>query len=158
MTKDEILDALEDGREKFLDAIDGLTDEAMQEPGVCRDWSLKDLLSHITRWEAELVKMLWETSQGEQPTTAQFGKISVDELNAAWQDESAARPLEQVMDDYIAVRKQTSRRVNAFSDEELNDPKRYPWLKGQALWERVSIDSFGHEEEHLLQVQEWRAR
>ena len=34
MTKDEIFDALEDDRENFLDAIDGLSDEELQLPGV----------------------------------------------------------------------------------------------------------------------------
>jgi hypothetical protein len=158
MTQDEILDALEDGREKFLDAIEGLPDEAMRESGVCGDWSMKDLLSHLSRWEAELVKLLWEASQGDQPDTVHFGKTSIDEMNAIWHKDSAGRPLERVMEDFIAVRKQTNRRVQAFSDEDLNDPQHFAWQRSEPLWKWVASDSFGHEEEHLAQVQEWRSR
>ncbi len=158
MTKDEVLDALEDQREKFLDAIDGLPDEAMLEAGVCGEWSVKDVLYHLSRWEAELVKLLWEASQGATPTTVHFGNASVDELNAAWQAESASRPLERVMSDFIAVRKQTSRRAQAFSYEDLNDPQRYPWQDNRPLWDWIATDSFGHEAEHLAQIQEWRKR
>ena len=119
---------------------------------------MKDVLSHLSHWEAELVKLLWEASQGDSPTTVHFGKTPVDEVNAAWQAESANRPLERVLADFIAVRKQTSRRVQAFSDKDLNDPQRFPWQDNRPLWDWIATDSFGHEAEHLAQIQEWRLR
>jgi hypothetical protein len=156
MTKDEILDALEDEREKFLDAIQGLSDEAFQEPGVVGEWSIKDVLSHLSAWEAELVKLLWQAKQGINPASAHFSGKSVDELNAAWYVEFQNRPLEPVQADFQAVRRQTERRVEAFSDTDLNDPGRYSWLKGHPLWEWVASDSFEHEAEHAAQIRTWR--
>jgi hypothetical protein len=158
MNKDEILDALEDEREKFLEAIDGLSDEDMQAPGVVGEWSIKDILSHLNAWEAELVRLLWQAKGGQRPTTVHFSDLSVDERNAQWHEANRARPLERVLADFEAVRKQTLRRVDEFSDEALNDPQRYPWLKGYPLWEWVANDSFKHEAEHAAQIMEWRAR
>jgi hypothetical protein len=158
MTKDEILEALEDEREKFLDAIEGLSDEALQEPGMVGEWSVKDVLSHLIAWEAELVKLLWQAKQGIDPGSAHFGGKSVDELNAAWYAEFQARPLEQVQADFQAVRRQTERRVEAFLDKDLNDPGRYPWLEGHPLWEWVAGDSFEHEAEHAAQIRAWRGQ
>ena len=158
MTQDEILDALEDEREKFMDAIEGLSQEAMQEPGVIADWSVKDILFHLSMWEAELVKLLWQAVQGMKPTTAQFGPKKVNEFNAAWQAQAQTRPLELVMDDFVAVRKQTARRVRSFADQDLDDPERYSWLKGQPLWKWIAEDSFIHEAEHAAQIREWRLR
>ena len=158
MTKDEILDALEDEREKFLDIIDGLPDEAMQEPGVVGEWSIKDILSHLSMWEAELVKLLWQAANGQVPTSAQFSGASVDEVNAAGWEQSKPRPLERVLDDFREVRKQTNRRVRAFSDKDFNDPLRFPWLDGSPLWEWIACDSFEHEAEHGIQISEWRLR
>jgi len=158
MTKDEILEALEDEREKFLDAIEGLSDEALQEPGMVGEWSVKDVVSHLIAWEAELVKLLWQAKQGIDPGSAHFGSKSVDELNAAWYTEFQARPLEQVQADFQAVRRQTERRVEAFSDNDLNDPGRYPWLKGHPLWEWVAGDSFEHEAEHTAQIRARRGQ
>ena len=157
MNKDEILDALEDGREQFLDAIEGLPDEALLEAGVIEDWSIKDMLFHMSMWEAELIKLLWQVSHGEKPTTMHFTQVDVDATNAAWLELSNARPLERVLDDFEAVRKQTARRVEAFEDKDLEDPKRYAWLSERPLWEWIASDSFEHEAEHAEQVRKWRA-
>ena len=160
MTRDEIIDALEDTREKFLEALEDLSDEALQEPGVFADWSIKDILYHISMWEAELVKLLWQAAQGQHPTTAHFSAspTPVDQINADWLEKGRERPLELVWQDFEGVRKQTSRRVDAFSDEDLNDPQCFPWLHGRPLWEWVAGDSYEHEEEHLADIQAWRTR
>lgn len=157
MTKDDVVDALEDSHEQFLDALEGLSDEQMQEPGVVGGWSVKDLVSHLSAWEAELVKLLWQVQQGQRPSSAQFSSTPVDELNALWHEETAGRDLERALADFHAVRKQTIRRVESFSDRDLNDPQRYAWAKGQPLYKIIGDDSFEHEAEHVQQIQEWRA-
>jgi hypothetical protein len=156
MTQDEILDALEDQRENFLEAIDGLSDEQLVQPGVVGDWSVKDIMFHLTLWESELVKLLWQAAQGAQPTTVHFSQTPVDEVNAAWNAQFPSRTLEQVIDDFAGVRKQTGRRLAAFKDQDLNDPRRYPWLKDHPLWVWIAEDSFKHEAEHTDQIRQWR--
>jgi hypothetical protein len=47
--------------------------------------------------------------------------------------------------------------VEAFSDADLNDPQRYPWLTNHPLWVWIAEDSFKHEAEHTAQIQSWRA-
>jgi hypothetical protein len=158
MNQDEILDALEDGRENLLEAIDGLSDEALLEPGVVGEWSVKDLLYHVSMWEAELVKLLWEAAQGLPPSFFSFAGQTFDEINAAWAVEGQARTIEQVWDDFHSVRKQTIRRLSAFTDKDLSDPERYPWSKGQPLWGWIKENSFGHEGEHAAQIKEWRQK
>ena len=156
MDKTEVLEALENGREEFLDLIEGLSEGEMQQPGVAGDWSIKDILAHLSRWEGELVKLLWQAGQGSgKPSTMQFSPVDVDEINARWWAQSRDRPLESVLGDFHAVRTQTVRRVEAFSNKDLTDPKRFPWLEGKPLWEWVESDSFGHEAEHAGQIRTW---
>jgi len=157
MTKDEILDALEDEREKILDAIDGLNNAQMVEPGVAGEWSVKDILHHLSMWEAELVRLLWQAKQGDQPTTAQFSQQPVDQTNAAWYAQGKDRPLDRVLDDFAAVRKQTIKRVDAIPDAIFDNPHPYPWIKEKPFWEWIADDSFGHEVEHTEQIKQWRA-
>ncbi|MFM8322860.1 MAG: DinB family protein [Chloroflexota bacterium] len=157
MNKDEILDALEDERERLLEAIDGLSDEQMQEPGVTGEWSIKDLLHHVSAWEAELVKLLWQAARGEKPDSRLLNDDPVDDTNAQWQAIGRARPLDDVLDDLAAVRKQTIRRVDSLADADFEDPQRYAWLKGSPLWEWIRGDSFGHEAEHTAEIKAWRA-
>ncbi len=158
MTKDEILDALEDERERFLKAIDGLSEEELQEPSLAGGWSVKDVMIHISAWEAELVKLLWQVKQNERPTTMHFNNVDVDARNLEWFTAYHQRPLERVLDDFAAVRKQTARRIEGFSDKDLTDPQRYPWLEGHPLSEWVASDSFEHDAEHTAQIRAWRTR
>jgi hypothetical protein len=157
MNKSELLEALENGREEFLELIDDLEEDTILHKTNRDDLTVKDILSHLTRWEAELVKLLWQVRQGLIPTTAHFSGEDVDVINARWLEEDRSRPLDRILSDFHGVRNQTIRRVESFSDDQLNDGKRYPWLKGRALWEWIASDSFEHEQEHINQIQQIRA-
>lgn len=157
MTKTEIIAKLEEGREQFLDAIEGLSEDDMLQPGVVDEWSVKDILVHLARWETELVKLLWQANQGQKPTSALVSSDSVDELNARWYQESRARPLRLVLDDFHGVRTQTMRRVEELPEKAFNDLHYYRWLDNQPLWEWIAGDSFDHEAEHEAQIRAWRA-
>ena len=156
MNKKEILRALQDGREKFLEAIAGLSEAQMREPGVVGEWSVKDILTHLSLWEAELIRLLWELKGGQKPTYPTLNNQDVDQLNEKWHRESKDRPLERVMADFLAVRKQTIRQVQGFLENDLNDPQRYPALGGDSLEEWIAGDSYRHEAEHEAQVRAWR--
>jgi hypothetical protein len=156
MNKKEILNALEEGRKKFLQAIEGLSDEQMQQPGVVGKWSVKDLLAHLGLCEAELITMLWQLKQGQKPSYPTLNNADVDRINEKWYQENKSRPLERVRADFLAVRKQTIRQVERYIDSELNDPQRYPVLGGEPLEEWIAGDSYRHEAEHEAQVRAWR--
>ena len=158
MNKEAILAALETSREDFLDSIEGLSDDRLQQPGVVGDWSIKDLMIHLTRWEAELVKLLWQARQGKSPSSAHFSSIAVDEINDRWFQESHNRSFDLALEDFHGIRNQTIRRVEEFSDKELTDPKRYAWLKEVPLWQWIAGDSFEHETEHTAQILTWKKK
>ena len=156
MKKTELLHLLESERERFLDAIDGLSEEEMIHPGVCGEWSLKDLLSHLSRWEGETILMLWQIGQGAKPTTAHFTQKHVDETNRKWFEEARDRSLEHVLADFHAVRNQIALRLEDFTEKDLNDPRRYNGFKGVPLWEWIANNSYEHEAEHIQDVLNWR--
>lgn len=158
MEKSKILSALKEEREKFMKTIDGLTDEDMQQPGAAGSWSVKDVISHLNQWEAEMVRLLFEIRQGQKPSSAHFSGRETDQLNSEWQQEAASRPLDRVLADFQAVRKQTIRRTQEFSQQDLSDPNRFPWLRGQPLEDWIAGDSFEHEAEHAAQISEWRSK
>jgi hypothetical protein len=157
MNKQDLIEGLEKGRREFLTSIEGLTDEQMTEPGVAGAWSVKDILAHVSRWEAELISLLFQAQQGRQPVTDHFSAEPVDESNARWYKETKDRPLDRVLNDFRAVRQQTIKRVQAFSDKDLTDLKRFPWLGGDPLAEWITSDTVEHEAEHAIRIREWRA-
>jgi hypothetical protein len=157
MIRDELIDNLEKSRETFLELVEDLDDAALVEVLTKDQWSIKDILAHLARWEAELVKLLWQLRQGQRPTTAHFMGDTIDATNARWKEDDGSRPLERILTDFHGVRNQTLRRLEAFTDHELNDEKRYPWLNGKPLWQWVAADSFEHEAEHIASIQEIRS-
>jgi hypothetical protein len=158
MTKEELLQAMESSRADLLKAIDGLNPTVMQEPGVVGQWSVRDVLAHITRWEAELVRMLFQLKQGRTPDYPTLSEPDIDKINARFHKENLERPLDQVLADFHSVRKQTLRRLSEYTEQELSEPGRYPALKGHPLIEYIAGDTYEHDAEHALQIQEWRDR
>ena len=127
-TKDDLLNALKKGREDFLKAIDGLSDDARQEAGVTGYWSVRDILVHMNLWESELIKLLWQLRSGGPLSSVLLTSYNVDEVNAQWYKENQSRPLERVIADFHAVRTQTTRQVQSFSEGDLSEAGRYPKL------------------------------
>ncbi len=84
MIRDELIDKLEKSREAFLELVEDIDDAAMVEVLTKDQWSIKDILAHLARWEAELVKLLWQLRQGQRPTTAHFMGDTIDATNARW--------------------------------------------------------------------------
>ena len=158
MDKKELLEELEEGQQEIIDMLAGLPDDALLEPGVAGDWSVKDILAHLSYWEGQLVTLLFQAQRMPKPTTVHFGKEKVDELNERWRAAGKDRELEMVWQDWLGVRKQTIRRVEEFSDKDLSDPERYPWLKGVPLWQWIANDTLEHEDEHADQIREWLDR
>jgi len=158
MIKEKIISELTRSREEILKLLEGISAEEMESPGVLEQWSLKDLLVHLTRWEAELVKLLWQAKQGIQPTTIHFSAEDTDAINERWYQQSRTRSSEIVWKDFLTVREQTLRRVEDFSDRELTDRQYYAWSRDKALWEWIADDSYSHEAEHAEHVRNWKTR
>lgn len=156
MKKDDLLNAMDEEREHFLDIIEGLDEDDFLQPGVVGEWSVKDILVHLTRWEAELVKLLWEVKQSQKITSAFLSTVPEDEINDAWYQASRDRLLQPVLDDFLGIRNQTIRRVEDFSEIDLTDRSRYSWMKDHALWEWIAGTCIDHEAEHGEQIQIWR--
>jgi hypothetical protein len=156
MEKSELIEALEDGQNELVEMLEDLPDEMMLTRGVSGDWSIKDILAHLSYWEGQLVTLLFQASRGmDKPSTVHFGKETVDEINQRWYESSQERSLELIWQDWRSVRKQTIRRVGEFGEQDLNDPKRYAWLKDEPLWQWIASQTIEHEDEHSDAIREW---
>src|SRR3989442_6753194 len=83
MDKASILDEL---RSKYvaLEALLAPLDEAqMTTPGVIGDWSIKDILAHITAWHHRLLARLHAARHNEQPTIS--GPNSEEEFDTLYE-------------------------------------------------------------------------
>ena len=158
MQKDELVHALEQSRSDFLKSIAGLSDEQLNQPGACGQWSVKDVLAHLMMWEAETIKCLYQTRHGMTPTTVHTRAINDDDQNAVWYRLTKDRPYDLVWQDFDAIRAQTIQRVEDFSSEEIFTPGRFAWLKGKPLLKVIQVSILDHENEHREGIETWRKK
>jgi len=162
-TKLDLLDSLEENRERFLDFLEKLDPEDYNIPITKPDgslenaWTIRDIIFHLSRWEAELIKLLWQVKQGQKPTSAFFlPPTKIDETNEQWHREGLGRSLDLILEDFHAVRNQTILRIENLSDTDLFDRKRYSWLKGKSLCELIDEYTKQHENDHLSSMVVWK--
>lgn len=153
MKKTDLLFKLEQSRADFLAILEPFSEDELLEPALAGGWAVKDTLVHLMLWEAELIKMLFQAQQGRIPQTFLNSPEHEDKINARWHTQHKDRELDPVLKDFDAIRDQTIRRVEAFSDTDLSDPKRYKWLNNKPLWKWIAESTFEHEEEHSPEMQ-----
>jgi hypothetical protein len=155
MTKTELLEKIRASRAALLTVLESVPPERREEAGVSGDWSVKDILVHMTYWEGQLVTMLFQLRSGAAPTTVQFGGKDVEQINAAWFQQGRSRPWDLALRDFTGLGTQIPRRVAEFSDAELNTVKFHSKLRGIALTAWIASGSFEHEDEHRAAIQAW---
>ena len=97
ITRDEALAMLEDGQQKVDALVAQLSDEEQERPATIGggDWSAKDLLGHIARWNEIAIEALGSWRKGERPEIEDVWGDGVDRLNAQNYERSKADSPEQ---------------------------------------------------------------
>lgn len=96
ITREEALATLEDGQQKIDALVAQLSDEEQERPATIGggDWSAKDLLGHIARWNEIAVEALAAWRKGERPEIEDVWGDGVDQLNAQNYERSKTDPPE----------------------------------------------------------------
>lgn len=158
MNRDELLEELENSRIQILELLEPLPDDTLVEQGTIGEWSIADVLAHLTAWESELVTLLMQVDQGKKPEKWFQAVKDIQAYNVQRYQENKGRDLDRIFDDFHGVRIQLEEWLEEFSDRQLNDPEFYPWAKGRPLWLFIKECSFGHEEEHIEDLEAFVTR
>ncbi len=157
MGKQALIDALIRARENLLETIDDLSSDEMLQPGAVGYWSVKDVLSHITAWESELVTALVRVEQKKRGKPNIITIDDIDEWNEQQYHANASRRLEMVISDFQGVGKHLVAALEALDDKILDDNRRFPWLEGETLAYLIYENAIWHENEHADDIRTWRA-
>ena len=131
------------------DAYAGLPEARLVEPGVVDDWSVKDIVAHVTTWEEEALEHLPVVIAGGRPPryAAQGG---IDAFNARATVEGRRLSLAEVL-----------RRRDATHARLVDFIHRQPpgTFGGQTrARKRLRLDTYGHYPEHTAAIRAWRER
>ncbi len=133
-----------------------LSQEQMIRPGAENDWSVKDLLAHITAWEQWMIEWLPQVLIDHSISILPPGSTwdDVDQLNAQTYEKNKARPLPEVLDQFEQSYHQSLEATKGLSEDGLFNLT-LPWVEDRALWMIVGANTYWHYREHREPLQVW---
>lgn len=146
---EDLLDNLDSTRERTLMALETLPDEALVAPGVIGRWSVADLLSILTAWDAEVVTGLLRLQQGKAPEKLLAAVANPDLYNAGRFQDAQGRDLEVIFEDFQGARLHLEEWLSELSEKALTDPRHYKGLGGMALGKLIAKATYEHEARYL---------
>ena len=109
-------------------------------PGAENDWSPKDEIAHAAAWIERFVHRI-ETPASEVPAAS---SDDINSENGLIFEAHRHQSLDEVLTYSREVRAGLLATVEAYSEEDLNDPALLPWLKAEPLWRRAAGNGYTH--------------
>ena len=157
MTKSKILELIHGERQALKAVLGPLSEEQLTWPGVESDWSVKDILAHITDWEQRMVRWIEESMRGEVPERPAPGMTwdDLDRLNQEIYLLNKERAPADVLAESDSSYQRALTAVEALAEKDLLDPRRFEWRQGDPLWHMVAANTWWHYKEHRETISNW---
>ena len=147
MTREQLLARLETAWTALKDSYAGLPDNQMAAPGVAGEWSVRDVLAHVTTWDAEALKYLpLIASGGRPPRYANFGGL--DAFNARTTAAKRALSLAEVLRQLDETHQRLTAYLQTVPEEHFTTETRFR--------HRLRLDTYSHYPLHARMIREWR--
>ncbi|HNP87444.1 MAG: ClbS/DfsB family four-helix bundle protein [Chloroflexi bacterium SZAS-1] len=162
MHKSELLDGVQEEYRQWEALLNQIGEARMDQPGAAADWSIKDIIAHLTGWRYRTVARLQaaQGGKGEPPTpwpAHLHADVDLDAINAWIYESNLNRSVREVLDESHRVFQQMFAAIEDLPDAVLSDPAHYlPWLETESV---KPSDFFAHfHEEHEADMRAWLAR
>lgn len=143
---------LSEARQVLHDSLHGLSDEGLTRSGAVGEWSVKDVLSHVTSWEEFALPDLARLTRGDTPTLASIGDLgsaNYDGPNSILMALRRNLPLAQVLRELDSVHADFVKAVGRLPESVLGEEE-----FGRGLV-KITAD---HDREHGGHISDWRKR
>ena len=149
MDKQQLLNRLEKAWAAIKESYTGLSDSQLTEPGVMGNWSVKDILAHVTTWEEEALKYLpLIITGGSPPRYIQYGGI--DAFNAQMSEQKRGLALSDVMKELNETHRRLLDYIQSVPEEH--------YMRETPFRHRLRLDTYSHYPMHARAIWEWRER
>ena len=157
MDKITLLDRMHKGFEELDTLLISFTPEQMTAEGVNGEWTIKDVLMHLTAWEQRVLERFQAVAANSEPASpAASTDEDVNQLNERFFQENRERALADVLADYHAAYQRMVNEVENAEDADLFQVGKFSWLGSDtALWELVAGNTYEHIQEHIGSIRDW---
>lgn len=147
MNQQQLLNRLETAWVELKASYASLSAAQLTEPAVIGEWSVKDLITHVTIWEEEALKYLPLIIKGEKPPRyMQYGGI--DAFNAQMIEQKRGLALPEV----LKLRDETHQRLVAYLQSVPEE-----FYAGETRFRhRLRLDTYSHYALHVRAIRQWQ--
>ena len=146
MDKQQLLKQLEKAWAAIKESYAGLSDSQLTEPGVMGEWSVKDILAHVTTWEEALSYLPLILTGGRPPRYIQSGGI--DAFNAQMAEQKRGLALSDVQRQLDETHRRLLDYIRSVPEEHFTRETRFR--------HRLRLDTYSHYPMHAKAIREWR--
>jgi hypothetical protein len=134
-TKNELLEAIEIERNALEQLLAELSPEQMVEAGIVGNWSVKDILAHLSEWEQMVLRWYAAGLKGKVPVTPseEFNWAQLPQLNQQIYEKHHNRPLADIQKEFNTSFKKILTIIQNLPEEDLFSRGRYAWTKNNTL-------------------------
>lgn len=150
MNKQQLLQKLEQSWEAFRDSYSGLPEALLLKPGVTGDWSVKDILAHVSWWEEEALKHLPTILQGDRPARYSVVYGGIDSFNAQMTELKRRLSLAEAREQLDATHYRLVEYLQGVPEDQFATDTRFR--------RRLRLDTYSHYPIHTLAIRKWRER
>ncbi|MGH7342157.1 MAG: DinB family protein [Candidatus Rokuibacteriota bacterium] len=147
MNRSQLLSRVHAAWEALEKSYAGLPDARLTEPGASGEWSVKDVLAHVTTWEAEALKYLPLIAEGGTPPRY-ASEGGIDAFNARTAEHKRALSLADVLEQLH----ETHRRLIDY----LQGVAEAQFVRETRFRRRLRLDTYRHYAEHARAIEGWR--
>jgi ketosteroid isomerase-like protein len=147
------VDILKYGQQTVLHTLEEFPEAAVEKPGACGVWSVKDIIAHLASYEQVLVDVL-STFGSLQPTPS-LNKFTEPggHFNDTEVDVRKARTMPEVLAEFNDAHAQVMSLATQISPERLCQTGTLPWYGMEyALDDFLVYTFYGHKREHSAQI------
>jgi hypothetical protein len=152
MTKEELIDKIEQSHSEWEAVLTEVGEDRMTEPGVMDDWSVKDIIAHLSSWQQRVLDRM--DADGTGKPLEVLGQ-TVDEINVAFYARNRELPLKDVLAQARDTYDRFMERVRGLSQEQIFEPGHFTFTKDNPLYDWIAGDTFEHYDEHSASVRAW---
>ena len=160
MTGARLADILRTERMQWNSLLAEIGRDRMEEPGAEGEWSVKELVAHLTWYEGRVIegaRQILGTGTFIRGGSGLAG-LDMDERNARLAAETRPRPVEDVLAEADQVFGQLLTFMAVCPEDLLNDPRRVGLPDDIPPWMRVADNSYAHYRQHAEGLRAWLER
>ena len=148
MNRQQFLTRLDKEWQALKDSFSGLSETQLLIPGVSGNWSVKDILAHVTTWEEEALKYAPTILKGERPPRYSVMYGGIDAFNARVTEQKRDLEIVEVLRQMTDTHQRLVEFIEGIPEEQFKSETSFR--------RRVRLDTYSHYPKHAKAIKAWR--